>query len=88
MSNLQPHRYFSAKLITDGNINTGDPSDALQSLEDAGIAVVHFDREKNSGTYYVGHFAVSYTLAYNFLTDLGFRVLELSEESSEITYGG
>ena len=88
MSNLQPYRYFSAKLVTDGNLNTGDPSDALRSLEDAGITIVNFDREKNSGTYYVGHFAVSYTLAYNFLTDLGFRVLELSEELSEITYGG
>ena len=88
MSNLQPKRYFSAKLVTDGNLNTGVPGNALQSLEVAGITIVNFDREKNSGTYYVGHFAVSYTLAYNFLTDLGFRVLELSEELSEITYGG
>ena len=88
MSNLQPKRYFNAKLITDGNLNTGVPGNALRSLEDAGIIIVNFERESNSSTYYVGHFAVSYTLAYNYLTDLGFRVLELSEESSEITYGG
>lgn len=88
MSNLQPKRYFNAKLIPVGNLNTCAPSKALQSLEDAGITIVNFERESNSGTYYVGHFAVSYALAYRFLTDLGFRVLELSEESSEITYGG